>query len=206
MLDEKTLNDFSRKVNHAHQQFFVWFYATNEFAKHQNEWGQRMQEYPGGTGSKYKNFWLVVLPSLQHAWILSSTRLFIDPPYAPWDNDKLKPRLSLSHMLKLLDDKIFAQSIRDRIKKYDPTIQSLKKLRDNVLAHNDINFQPGQIEAGIENLFEELDGIITDIKEHRPDLQGCINFDLKNTEALSQCGVHEVFEALLKSEEIVTKQ
>lgn len=206
MLNKNIFNDFIRKANHTHQQFFVWFYATNEFAKHQQEWGRQMQEYPGGTGSKYKNFWLVVLPSLQHTWILSSTRLFIDPPYAPWDNDKLKPRLSLSHILELLADKTFTQSLRDRIEKYKLTTQSLKKLRDNVLAHNDMNFQPGQIEAGIENLFEELDDIITDIKQHQPDLQNCINFDLKNTETLSQCGVHEVFEALLKSEEIVTKQ
>jgi len=165
-----------------------------------------MTEYSGGVGSKYKNFWPVVIPSLQHIWILSSARLFIDPPYAPWDKDKLEPRLSLSYILELLDDTAFAQSIRDKIKKYDPTIQSLKKLRDNVLAHNDVNFQPGQIDAGIEDLFEEVESIITDIKQHQTDLQNCINFDLKNTEALSRCGVDEVFEALLKSEDAVSEQ
>lgn len=109
-------------------------------------------------------------------------------------------------MLKLLDDKTFAQSIRDRIKEYGPTLQSLKDLRDNFLAHNDMNFKPGQIKAGVEDLFEELDSIIADIKQRQPDLQGCINLDLKNTEVLSRCGVDEVFEALLKSEEIITRQ
>lgn len=206
MLNRNIFNNFIKKANHTHQQFFVWFYATNEFAKHQQEWGRQTQEYPGGTGSKYKNFWLVVLPSLQHTWILSATRLFIDPPYAPWDNDKLKPRLSLSYILELLGDETFAQSVRNKIKKYDPTIQSLKKQRDNFLAHNDVSFQPVQTEAGIEDLFEEVDGIITDIKQRQPDLQSCLALDLENTEVLSQCGVNEIFEALLKSGEIVTRQ
>lgn len=205
MLNKNVFNDFIKKANHTHQQFFVWSYTNNEFAEHQQEWGRQMQEYPGGTGSKYKNFWLVVLPSLQHTWILSSARLF-DPAYARWDKRKENPRLSLSYILDLLDDETFTQPVRDKIKKHDPVIKSLKKLRNNVLAHNDVSFQPKQIEAGIEDLFEELDSIITHIKRHQPDLQSCINLDLKNTEVLSQCGVHEVFEALSKSEEIVTRQ
>src|SRR3989344_9013115 len=132
LISKQIFNDFIKKVNQTHQQFFVWFYTTNAFAKHQEEWGQQMSTYSGGERSKYKNFWLVVIPSLQHTWILSSARLFIDPAYAQWDNDKLKPRLCLSYILELLDDKTFAQSLREKIKKYDSTIQSLKKLRDNI--------------------------------------------------------------------------
>lgn len=205
MLDPKTLNNFCGKANHAHQQFCVWFYMNNEFAKHQAKWNQEMTEFSGGTGCKYKNFWDVSVASLQHSWILSSARLF-DPAYALWDKQKLKPRLSLYYVLGLLDDRDFAQLIENRIIKYQPTIQSLKYIRHNFGAHNAVDFHPARIEAGIEDLFEKLDAIIIDLKQHQSNLQNCNNINLKYTDALSKCGVDEIFEALSKHENMVTKQ
>ena len=38
MLDVKTLDDFTKKVNKAHQQFCVWMYTNNEFVKYQKIW------------------------------------------------------------------------------------------------------------------------------------------------------------------------
>jgi hypothetical protein len=143
MLDPRTLDKFSGKVNKANQQFCVWFYANNEFAKHQTRWNQQMTGFPGGKGCKYKNFWDVVVASLQHCWVLSSARLF-DPSYSSWDKQKRKPRLSIDYILELLGDKNFTQSVKNRISKYDVTIRSLKEHRDNFSAHNDATFQPGQ--------------------------------------------------------------
>src|SRR3990167_6051825 len=206
MLDVKTLDDFTKKVNKAHQQFCVWMYTNNEFAKHQEKWNQiararklfRTEEFSRDKGCKYKNFWDVVISSLQHSWILSLARLF-DPAYHPSDKKKNKPRLSLEYILELCDDVPFVQSIRDRIKKHELTIQSLKTQRDNFLAHNDVNFGSTRIEAGIESLFEELDNAISDMKRYKPHLQNCNNINLKYTEVLSRCGVDEVFEALLRN-------
>ncbi|MBP6925766.1 MAG: hypothetical protein KBC22_01765, partial [Candidatus Pacebacteria bacterium] len=77
MLDEKIFSKFVSKVDTAHQQFCVWLYLNNEFAKHQDNWNQSfsvlissdVEKTSRGTGSKYKNFFDVVIPSLQHSWI-----------------------------------------------------------------------------------------------------------------------------------------
>ncbi len=206
MLDGKTLDGFTNKANHAHQQFCVWMYANNEFTKHQNEWNQiaeprnffALEEFSRDKGCKYKNFWDVVIPTLQHGWILSLTRLF-DPAYHSRDQKKQKPRLSLDYILELLDDVSLAKSLRDKIQKHDKTIKSLKTQRDNFLAHNDVNFRNSKIEAGIENLFEALDNAISEIKQSKKHLVNCNNINLKYMEVLSRCGVDEIFEALLRS-------
>lgn len=200
MIDQKILNEFSSKINHAHQQFCIWWYANNEFAKHQGEWNKiakpglfTTEEFSRDKGCEYKNFWDVVIPSLQHSWILSLARLF-DPPY--FLGKKEKPRLSIDYILGLLDDAPLVQIIRDRIKKYNATVQSLKVHRDNFLAHNSIDSKSTKIEAGVEGLFEELDNVISDIKGYKPYLQSCNNINLEYTEILSRCGVEEIFEAL----------
>lgn len=206
MLDERTLNNFAGKANHAHQQFCVWMYANNEFAKHQEKWNQiaeprklfGIEGFSRDKGCKYKNFWSVVVPSLQHSWVLSLARLF-DPAYHSRDKKKEKPRLSLDYILDSLDDVSLAKTIRDKIQKHHQTIQSLKTQRDNFLAHNDVNFKSTKIEAGIENLFEELDNIISKIKQNKNHLANCNNINLKYTEVLSRCGVDEIFEALLRN-------
>lgn len=203
MLDDKTLNNFIAKANRAHQQFCVWIYTNNEFAKHQEKWNKiarprrlfNIDEFSRDTGCTYKNFWDVVIPSLQHSWILSTERLF-DPAYHSRDKKKERPRLSIHYILELLDDVILAQSIRERFEKHAPIIKSLKKQRDNFLAHNDVNFKNTKIEPGIENLFKELDDAISKIKQSGKNLTNCNSLNLKYTEVLSRCGVDEVFEAL----------
>jgi hypothetical protein len=127
---------------------------------------------------------------------LSLARLF-DPAYHFSDKKKNKPRLSLYYILELLDDDLIAQSVCARIEKCKPTIESIKTWRDNFLAHNDVNFECTKIEAGVEILFEELDSAISDIKGNKPYLENCNNIDLKYYEALSRCGVEEVFGALV---------
>jgi len=208
MLNEKTLNDFTNKVNHAHHQFCVWMYTNNEFVKHQNDWNKiakpeklfTTEEFSREKGCKYKNFWPVVIFSLQCGWILSLARLF-DPAYHPCDRDKKKPRLSLYYILRLLDDARLVKLICDKFEKqqYQVTIQSIKKQRDNFLAHNDVNFKNRRIEAGVENLFKELDDAISKIKQNKKHLANCNGTDLKYIENLSSCGVDEIFEALLKN-------
>lgn len=207
MLSKKTLNDFVSRVNHAHQQFCVWVYANNEFAKYQKEWNEANgprkvlilpNEFSRDKGCKYKNFWSVTIPSLQHGWILSLSRLF-DPAYNFNDKKKQKPRLSFYYILDLLiNDNIFTNSLLDKIKEHEKTIKSLKVQRNNFLAHNDVYFTDRKIEAGIENLFEELDNIISEIKQKKKELANCNNINLEYTEALSRCGVEEIFESLIE--------
>lgn len=122
MLDQTTLNRFASSANSAYQQFCIWIHANNEFAKHQKEWNQAAnprrifltEKFSRDKGCRYKNFWGVVIPSLQHGWILSLARL-LDPAYHSHDKKKDKPRLSLDYILELLDDAPLAQSINNKI-------------------------------------------------------------------------------------------
>ena len=204
MLDKVTLNDFSKKVNKAYQEYCIWLYTNNEYAKYQVSWNEGVSvelietkeflKNPRDHGCRYKNFLSVVLVSLQHAWILSLARLF-DPPYHPRDRKKENPRLSLSYISELVDDTCVIQLIDELIKKYQGFSQSIKILRDNYLAHNDINCSDKEIKA-MNDLFEDLDNIISVIKQRKPHLKDCNNPELKYTDALSQCGVVEIFEKL----------
>lgn len=204
MLDKKTLDDFILKANHAYQQFCVWMYANNEFVKHQQEWNKiaslrlfTTEEFSRNKGCKYKNFWDVVISTLQQAWILGVIRLF-DSPYFSRDTKKKNPRLSLYYILELLEDSNLKQLIKEEIDKHKDFIESIKKQRPN-LAHNEIEPIDKTIKAGIENLFEGLDSIITKIKNKKPYLKYCNDINREYTEKLSKCGVDEIFEALLRN-------
>jgi len=205
MLDRKILDKFTKKVNQAYNQFCVWMYANNEFIKYQNEWNKipfagkffKSNEFSRDKGCKYKNFWDVVIPTLQHGWVLGIARLF-DPPYFLRDTKKKNPRLSLDYILELLENDDLEQSIKRQIDKHKNFIDSIKEQRDNLLAHNDVKFNNTRIEAGVEDLFKALDNIITEIKNKKPHLKNCNNINQEYTEKLSKCGVDEIFEALLK--------
>ncbi len=202
MLDPKTLNEFTNKANHAYQQFCVWMYANNEFVKYQEEWNKipesrklfKTEEFSREKCCKYKNFWDVVITSLQQGWIMGVIRLF-DSPYFLRDIKKEHPRLSLYYILELLEDSDLEQSIKEEVDRHKNFIDSIKKQRP-ILAHNEIKPVDRKIEAGIENLFEALDNIITKIKSQKPHLKNCNNIGREYMEKLSKCGVEEVFEKL----------
>ncbi|MBU3895924.1 hypothetical protein KKG36_01220, partial [Patescibacteria group bacterium] len=114
MLDAKTFKEFISKANVAHQQLCVWFATNNEFAKHQTRWNEidpeikpfGLEEFTRKHGCKYKNFFSLIIPTLQHGWMLSTARLF-DPAYHSRDKNKEKPRISLDYILiKLVDQKL----------------------------------------------------------------------------------------------------
>lgn len=208
MLDVKTLNTFIGKVNQSYQQFCVWFPSNNEFAKHQARWNKidptiglfAIEKFTKKHGCRYKNFWSVVIASLQHGWVLGTARLF-DPSYHPRDKKKENPRLSLDFILEQLDNKEFCNSIKAEQASHKLVIESLKIHRDNFLAHNDLNFTNNKIEAGVEKLFEWLEQVISKIKESNPHLRNCNSINLKYNEKLAQCGVEEIFANLLLGEE-----
>jgi hypothetical protein len=202
-IDAKTLNEFTRKVNRAHQQFCVWAYVNNKFVEYQETWNGaaiprvlfKTEDFSRDKGCKYKNFWDVVITSLQHSWILSIARLF-DPAYHGRDFKKNNPRLSLEYILELLDNEGLAKEIRVKLHSHKETIESLKNHRNNFIAHNDVHFTPTKVGADIKKIFEELERSISDIKNSDPRLKNCNNINREYTEALSRCGVDEVFEKL----------
>lgn len=207
MLDSVTFNEFIRKANPAHQQLCVWFAANNEFAKHQARWSKldpeigpfALENFTRKHGCKYKNFWNIVVPTLQRGWILSTARLF-DPAYHPGDKKKEKPRISLDYVLIKLEDETLSDVIRKQLESHRVVINCLKEYRDNLEAHNDANFKSTHIEAGVEDLFQWLEEIIAKIKETKPYLNNCGIINIKYNEKLSQCGVEEIFETLLLGE------
>jgi len=187
MLDEKTLNNFVSETNHAYQQFCVWLYTNNELSKYWGKWN----------GIKYKNFWGIVIPTLQYSWILSLARLF-DPAYFIRDTKKENPRLCLDYVLELLEDDSLVQTIKQQISNHKNSIDSIKEQRDNFLVHNSIKFNNTRIEVRAESLFKTLDNIITEIKNKNPHLKDCNNINREDTKKLSQDGIGEIFEALSK--------
>lgn len=207
MLDTNTFNKFIRKANPAHQQLCVWFAANNEFAKHQARWNQLdpdigpfgIENFTRRHGCKYKNFWAIVIPTLQHGWVLSTARLF-DCAYHPRDTKKERPRISLDYILLELNDEKLSFEIHEQLKTHQPVIDSLREHRHNFHAHNDANFNNQIIQAGVEDLFLWLEATIANIKKAYPHLNGCGIINIKFNEKLSQCGVDEIFEALLLSE------
>lgn len=130
---------------------------------------------------------------MQHSWILSAARL-VDPPY--FQKNKSRPRLSIYYILELLKDDILKQELIDKLNSYNDFISSIKRHRDNFLAHNSIDFPNNKIEAGVENFFQELDNIIKRIKKNYPYLKECNDINLVFTEKLSEEGVKEIFEKI----------
>ncbi len=209
MLDPETLNKFIRHANVAHQQFCVWFHLNNNYAKHQTRWNATArnaapfptESFDRSKGCKYKNFWGVIVPTLQHSWILSSARLF-DPAYNTKDKNKKSPRVSLDYILSLLGNYILEGQIRSELMNHSTILKCLKEHRHNRHAHNDANFNNVVIEPGIENLLEWLEQVIERIKSTSAELSRCGNINTKYNEKLSQCGVEEVFDTLLVGEAV----
>lgn len=207
MLDIETFRKFIGAANRAHQQLCVWYATQNEWAKHNVRWNEQVrgiqpfpiEKFTKKHGCKYKNFWSVATVSTQHGWILGTARLF-DPAYHPRDKEKLKPRLSFAYILEKLGDENLKRIFELQLKQHEEVLSSVRSHRDNVLAHNDVNFDNTRIEAGVENLYEWLEGAIAQIKEKHPHLSGCGVINVKYNEKLSQCGVEELFETLLIGE------
>lgn len=206
MLDVQTFKKFIGEANRTHQQFCVWFNTNNKFAEHQerwNEWGDKTpfptEKFTKRNGCKYKNFWGVATGSMQHGWIIGIARLF-DPAFHPWDKKKEKPRISFDYILLKLDDTNLANSLREQLVPHQLFIDSVKKHRNNALAHIDFQFEKTRIEGGVEKLFEWLEEVIAEIKKSELHLSNCGIINVKYNEILSKCGVEEVFGAVLMGE------
>ncbi|HEV7423741.1 MAG TPA: hypothetical protein VGO21_00970 [Candidatus Paceibacterota bacterium] len=207
MLDTKTLNAFIGKANQSYQQLCIWLPANNEFVKHQARWNDfelkntlfSTEEFTKKHGCRYKNFWMVVMGSLQHGWVLGTARLF-DPAYNSRDKKKENPRLSLDFILEQLGDEGFKNTIKTEQASHELVIKSLKGHRDNSHAHNDLNYSNNRIEAGVEKLYEWLETVIVRIKDLQPHLKNCNTINLKYNEKLAQFGVEEIFDDLVKAE------
>lgn len=197
MIDGKILDDFTEKANTAWQQFCIWVYSNNNFVKYQDEFDQIVKEGSYfsneeviNNSCKYKNFWDVVIPSLQHSWMLSVARL-IDP--SCFQNDPNKPRLSIYYILELMEDIDLKQDIETELHQQKEFIESIRTQRTNFIAHNSLTYTNKMVKHGVEKFFYTLDCIIKRIKDKKPHLRECNNINLDFTEKLSEAGVKEIF-------------
>lgn len=207
MLDVVTFRKFIGQANRTHQQFCVWYAFNNQFAKHVNRWNNfypqsyfAPSDFDKTKGAKYKNFWDVTLASTQHGWILGAARLF-DPAFHSRDKSKSKPRISFDYLLQKLSDQNLVMELKSELSVHDVVIRSIKKQRDNVLAHNDAKFDDKKIEAGFESLFEWLETTIARIKSSESGLSSCGVINIEYNVKLSECGAEEVFSAILLGEQ-----
>lgn len=206
MLNITIFNKFIDHANLTHQQFCVWYEFNNLFSKHWNRWNQfysptyfAPSEFDKTKGAKYKNFWSVTLASTQHGWILGIARLF-DPAFHPRDKSKKNPRICFDYILQQLSNNEIMSKLKSELSKHEQVIQSIKEQRDNFLAHNDAKFDNKKIKAGIENLFEWLESVITRIKSVENHLSKCRMIGIEYNIKLSKCGAEEVFSTILQGE------
>lgn len=198
MFDSQNLDQFIKKANVAHQQLCVWFSTNNKLAIYQKDWDQLKSfgNFIERNDFRYENFWNIILPTLQHSWVLSTARL-LDPAYHFRDKKrKNKPRICLDYILSLLSDKKLENNIRNELANHQTFTESIRQLRLNVYAHNDAQFKADKIEAGAEIFFEWLEKKIEQIKE----AENCLKLGNINTlanEEFSQRGVDNIFKDIL---------
>lgn len=199
MLNKETLDQFTKEANKGRNQFCVWMYAYNNFIKHQKEFNAIVIDWFYAkdkaieNSCKYKNFWTTVIPSLQYWRVLSVAKL-IDPPYFRWN--KNKARLSMYYILEQIDDTKFKSQLGNWLNEENNFIESIKKIRDNFLAHNNIWETTKKINKWVESFFTKINNIIIKIKEEYPHLKDCNDINLEYTEELSKAGVKELFEKI----------
>jgi hypothetical protein len=155
-----------------------WFYGDDEAIKN---------------SAKYKNFFNIILPTLQHWWIMSIWRL-IDPPF--FKNDISKKNLSIYYILEEIEDESLKLKIKSYLTQEKKFIKSIKKIRNTILAHNNIGENNTIINAWIESFFENINETILDIKKIYPHLKDCNNLNLEYTEKLCESWVKDIFEVI----------
>lgn len=200
MLTKEILDEFSKEANQWRSQFCVRKNSNNNYIKYEKIFKLNIVDglYPSNeaieNSGKYKNFWDIAIPSIQHWWILCIARL-TDPPY--FKNNKEKANLSIYYILEHIDNQILKENIIIKLEKHQLFISSIKNIRDKILAHNNIWENNKTINKWIEPFFEEINKIIKDIKMEYPHLKDCNDLNLNHTEKLSETGVNEIFEKII---------
>lgn len=194
MLDLKTFNDFIDEVDKAYQLFNYWKYINNEIYVPSEKWLVPAEIWQNKKVPKFGKFWRFVAVSLQDMWILAVARLF-DP-----SSFRDQKRLSIYYLLDLLNDNIFKNGVELRLQKHKFYMDSVKNYRMNFLAHKSVNAPIKNIEAGIEAFFEELNKIISDIKNKETDLKNCKDLYFQDIDELCKDDVRKVLQALQKIE------
>lgn len=94
--------------------------------------------------------------------------------------------MSIHYILEILDKDILKQEIETTLDTQKEYFDSIKNIRDNVLAHNSTTTISKKIEAGTELFFNNLKQTLTKIKNEFPELKKCNDLNLEHTEELSK--------------------
>lgn len=201
MLEKKIFGDFIKQSNKARQQFCIRKYTNNNLSRNKDIFYKKpdrrlySSDEAINKSPEYKNFWDVTKASLQHWRILSTARL-LDPPF--FRKNIEKQNLSIYYIIELLEDKDLKSYIKKELERHNSFIKWIKKLRDTFLAHNSLVEKTNTIPWWIEDFFESLNTMILKIEDEIKDLNSCWDINLKHTENLSESGVKEIFEKLIK--------
>ena len=172
-------NDFIKYKKTFDERPKQWLYSTEEAIKN---------------SPKYKNFFDVIIPSLQHSRILSVARL-LDSAY--FRDDETKPNLSIRYILKWLDNAVLKDEIEKELNKNSKFTNSINNMRVNFIAHNTLKQFDKKIEAGIEDFFINLNWILNRIINETPHLKWCNDMNLDFYEKLSEAGVNDIFSQII---------
>lgn len=200
MWDKVMLNNFTKQATKAWLQFCVYKYMNNYFVTSQKDFKKTRKPWLYSTeeainnSAEYKNFFTVVIPSLQHSRVLSVARL-LDPAY--FRKDKTKPNLSIHYILESLEDIVLKKEVEKELNKHNRFVTSISNIRTHFIAHNSLGIFRQNIEAGIEDFFEALDGIIHKIIDRHTNLKWCNGINLDFSEKLSEAGVKDIFSKLI---------
>lgn len=198
MLDEKLLNKFIKEIEHVYQQFCVWKHTNNQMTIHEAIFNAKVDRHWCDTSEafiaqnrQFQNFWTVTVPSLQHGWMISVSRLMDNASYGAKKNIRLN--LSMKFIIQSLEDPTFSHQISSEIEKHKLFIENITDFRNKYLAHNDIHFSQTIISKGFEDYIECLLKCVDLIKASKPNLRDCLVIDLDHIEKASKAGVDELF-------------
>ncbi len=202
MLELKLLNDFIAEIDDTYQQFCVWKHTNNQMVLHGKRFNKRVDrswcvttEEFIAKNRQFQNFWTVTLPTLQHGWMLSVSRLMDDAYFDA--KKKTKPNLSMSYILDCLDDPTLVGQISSTIDKQQTFISNITDWRNRCLAHNCVSFSESTISKGFEDYIECLLKCIELIKIANSDLSQCSTINLIFIDNISEAGVNELFTKLV---------
>jgi hypothetical protein len=193
MLDEKTFNDFIDEVDKAYQLFNYWKYTNNKIYVPSEKWLVPAEIWQNKKVPKFGKFWRFVGVSLQDMWILAVARLF-DP-----SSFRDQKRLSIYYLLNLLNDDIFKNEVELRLQKHKSYMDSVKNYRNNFLAHKSVDALIEDIAAGIEAFFEEVNKIVSEIKNKETHLKNCRDIYFQDIEKSCEDDVEKVLRILQKN-------
>ena len=189
-LDLDTFNGFISLVDKARQQFCIYIEFNNKTVEYYkyiySPTSNRLLKH------NYNNFFEVTRNALQLSSLLSAAKL-IDPAFHN-NRPKNPARFSIYYIFHILWDVSLSDDFENWLDK--DFIKSLKKIRRESIAHNDLELEKWILKWWVEGFFELLVETIEIIKTKNTALRAAQKIVLSDILSSSETWVQRLFQKL----------